>query len=222
MNLRGFLPLLPVLLLLLAVVPGSAQAPAGATYGYGYYGGGHASTAAEGALNGMSNLLSAAGSANLSNSMAAINYEAARSADLDNRLKATDTYFQIRAKNRAYREAEAGPRATSQELFRWAKEEAPSRLTSMQLDPVSGGIAWPLLLTSPEFEANRMKLDQIYIARANYHGGISQQTYQAALQLIAGMQATLKAGVTKYVPQQYVAAKKFLDSLQYELQLPAS
>ena len=43
---------------------------------YGYYGGGHASTAAEGYANGMSNIIQSAGTYNLQTSEAANNYRA--------------------------------------------------------------------------------------------------------------------------------------------------
>ena len=52
-------------------------------YGGGY-GGYHASTAAEGRLTGMGNLVRSAGEANLSNSAAAINYSAAQRNEIEN------------------------------------------------------------------------------------------------------------------------------------------
>ena len=52
-----------------------------------------ASTAAEGYANGVSNIISAQGQRNLSNSQAAINLEQARSANIDNQVKSVNAYW---------------------------------------------------------------------------------------------------------------------------------
>ena len=60
--------------------------------GGGYFGGSHASTAAEGQLRGMGDLVRSQGQANLSNSAAAINYSVARKNEIENRNQWTHTY----------------------------------------------------------------------------------------------------------------------------------
>ena len=52
-------------------------------------------------MNGMANVVRSAGYANVMNSIAAQNYEQAYSADLDNRFKYTNTYFEMRRVNQA-------------------------------------------------------------------------------------------------------------------------
>lgn len=180
----------------------------------------HASTLEEGVLNGFGNAVQGMGQANLYNSAAAKNYEEARSMDYDNRLKWTDTYFQMRAKNKAYREAEAGPRATSQELAQMAHDAAPTRLKPTQLDPLSGSINWPTFLRGPEYAEWRDQLDKVYERRAQSLGAVSAQNYLDAAKLVDGMQSELKTHVKEYPPQEYAAAKKFLQSLQNELRFP--
>ena len=71
---------------------------------YAVFGGGHASTAAEGYANGMSTH-SIGRLYNLQTSQAAINAEQARSMNLDNRLKGTQTYFEMRKVNTASRKS---------------------------------------------------------------------------------------------------------------------
>ncbi len=74
-------------------------------YWGGYPGYSGASTAAESAAHGVSDVVQAAGAANLMNSEAAKNYEAARSQYIDNRLKGTKTYFEMKQYNKDYRDA---------------------------------------------------------------------------------------------------------------------
>jgi len=71
---------------------------------YGTYD--HASTAAEGALRGMADVTRSAGAANLMNSQAAGYWQDAQRRYIENRQYGAETYFNMRAANRAAREAE--------------------------------------------------------------------------------------------------------------------
>ena len=86
-----------------AVPAPTIVSPYGSPY-YGYSGG--ASTAAGSAMNGMANMMSAAGQRNLSNSAAVMNLTQAQRSYIENRNMATNTYFQMRATNKAARAAE--------------------------------------------------------------------------------------------------------------------
>ena len=67
------------------------------------------------------------GEFNYLTSLALINGEEARSRYIDNKLKATNAYFQQRSINRQAREAEAGPRPSSQDVARYAKAKSAER-----------------------------------------------------------------------------------------------
>ena len=81
-----------------------------------YYGGAfidnRASTVGESYARGYADVVRSHGTAILANSEAAINMTQAVRRDMENRDKWTDTYFQMRQKNRDYRAAERGPRPT--------------------------------------------------------------------------------------------------------------
>ena len=196
--------------------------PSGGNYGGGGYGGGyHSSTAAEGRLRGSADLVRSQGEANLSNSAAAINYSLARSNQIDNRSKATSTYFDMRETNRQARAAERGPRPSMEALVRYAQAGKPKRLSPSELDTVTGQIQWPLLLQANDFTDQRAELEGAYgrraassVARANDYWAIKKSTDT--------MLANLKTQVREVPPQDYTVAKKFLESLAYEARLPAS
>ena len=178
-----------------------------------------ASTPAESYGRGMSDMIRAAGAANLLNSEAARNYEEARSRYLENRLQATDTYFQMRSRNRAYREDERRPRPTSEELFRLAKARAPDRLSPSELDPISGEIVWPAALRDPRFAATQQRLERMFAYWAEH-------SRQLTVNQMAELQATIDQLteelmlVVEVVPANtYAEARRFLASLAYELQL---
>lgn len=180
----------------------------------------HASTAEEGLARGMANLVWAAGEANLRNSQAAINYEQARSANFDNRLKATETYFEMRKMNKAYRDAEKSPPASTQDLYRWAKEGAPKRLTPTELDPLTGEINWSVALLGNKYTGHRQKLDDLFASRATHHGRLTQEQHASVRDTTMSFLNDLKNDIRAFAPNDYLAARKMLESLAYEASQP--
>jgi hypothetical protein len=177
---------------------------------------GQAGTAASSYMYGLSSVIQAAGSANLMNSAAANNWEAAYSADLDNRMKATNTYFEMRRVNRQSREEERGPRPTSEELARYARDAAPKRLTPRQLDPVSGEVAWPGILQEQQYSKSRETIDRMFAEREASGGGVGASGYRQLHDAIEQMRTQLISNIKNYHPQNYMDARRFLDSLDYE------
>lgn len=178
-----------------------------------------AATAGESYARGLSDVISAQGSANLSNSQAAINLTEARSKQIENAQQWTNTYFQMRADNRAYRAQEAGPRVTSEQLFRFAKEDAPSRMSPSELDPVSGKLSWPVALKSDDFNKYRSQIEELYMKRAT--GGVLNIDERRQLsKSCVDLNDTLKAQIKDLPPPDYIAAKKFIESLAYEARMP--
>lgn len=205
---------LPLLLLVgVCARPATAQ-----IFGNSYY---HAATEAESAANGMANVISAAGQANLLNSVAAQNYEVARSQDLDNRYKAENVYFEMRKMNREYVAAERGPKPTSEQMFRLAKERAPNRLNANQLDPLTGQISWPVILEEDAYKAYREKLDELFMQRAHYNGQMSPAQYSELQKTTRAMEAELKKHIKEYAGTDYSRARSLLESLSYEATLTA-
>ena len=189
--------------------------------GGGYYGGSHASTAAEGGLRGMGDLVRSQGQANLSNSAAAINYSIAQKNEIENRSQWTHTYFQMRKANREYRAAERGPRPTMEDLVRYAQRGKPKRLGTSEVDTVTGAINWPVLLRSDEFAASRSELEAAFARRAS-HSAIDAEDYAKVKRATSRMLADLKKQVRNVPSNQYMIAKRFIESLAYEAGLPAA
>ena len=191
--------------------------------GGGYYGGypvyTHSSTAAEGRLRGMGDLVRSAGQANLSNSAAAVNYSVARSNQIQNRDQWTSTYFNMRETNRRARAAERGPRPTMEDAVRYAQAGMPKPLSPGELNPITGKISWPRFLQTDEYGANRAKLERIFAYRAS-SGAIGPEDYMKTRQTVDTMLADLKKQIREIPPMQYMSARKFLQSLKYEIDRP--
>ncbi len=200
---------------------GLASAVAFGQWGMGFNRGGYASTAEQAAAYGMSEMMRAQGYQNLENSEAAKNWQQVKSMEYDNRKKWTETYFENRKMNREYRAAEEGPRVTQEQAIRLAKMAAPPRLQSTELDPVTGHIQYPVVLTDKPFDPYREKLDSMFARRAATGGSMDYQEYSQIQGTVDEFLVALKSRASKYAAGEYGRARTFLESLAHELKFPA-
>lgn len=189
--------------------------------GFGFNRGGYASTAGQAAAYGMSEMMRAQGSENLLNSEAAKNWEDAKTLDIQNRMQWTETYFDMRKVNREARAAEAGPPVTQEQAIRMARMAAPARLTSTQLDPVTGHITYPIVLMDTPYTVYRDHLDGLFADRAASGGSMSYEKFQEIQTTVSQFIGALKDNVKKYAAGDYGRARTFLDSLAHEARMPA-
>lgn len=197
--------------------------PQGNTYnaGGGWPGSYHSSTAAEGRLRGMGDLTRSKGQANLDNSAAAINYSVARRSEIENHREYTSAYFDMRAANRQARAEERGPRTTMEEAIRFAQAGMPKPLSPGELNPVSGQISWPSFLRLDSFGDDRAEVDSIFAQRAAT-GAIGADDFMKVRSASNAMIAELKKQVREIPPDQYMIAKRFIESVAYEAGRPAA
>jgi hypothetical protein len=188
---------------------------------YGVYNGGHASTAAEGFMNGMGNFVQSAGAYNLQTSQANINNQTAESQYIDNRLKGTQTYFEMRKINRDARKAEETRGLNTEEAWRYAQAMAPKRMTSVQLDPVTGKIYWPMDMMDPRYDGYRKQLDDLFRQRETAHGSVGFDVYASIQKITTDLLSDLKKNIGLYKPDDYIKMKKFVESLAAEAGYPA-
>lgn len=223
---RNLLFALALTVLAFSAWPAEAQywgAPGGyhGGYGGGYGGYGGGGTAAGNAAQGMASVIQAQGVNHLLNSEAAKNYEDARSKHFDNQIKGTQTYFEMRRMNKAYVDSERDKPVTTEAAFRYAHEAAPKRIGNNQVDPITGSIHWPTVLTNDEFSVERNILNSVFAQRERKHGTLTAEEYSEIQKSTSAILASLKKNLKSYAPDDYLAAKKFTESLAYEARFMA-
>ena len=186
------------------------------------YGGSRAATVGESHARGLSEVVRARGHREMDSAQARIDRAEARSRELDNRLKATKTYFEMRNINREQRfgteeERYEQRRRNSDERFAAAARRAdPNELTHQQLDPVTGKITWPFSLMPAKFEEYRERLDELFAQRATYGERISFETYTEIKQATDEFLEALRKEVRNIEPQPYMEARRFINALAYQ------
>jgi len=206
-------------MLLVLVLLGGAYLAQGQWYD-GAYIDNRASTPGQAAAYGLGEVIRAQGQYNVDTSQAAINMTEAQNKDIQNREAWTKTYFEMRKMNKAYRDAEAGPRPSMEALVRYAEAGRPQALSPAELS-TSGKIAWPGALQAPRYGSQRQQVEQAFAERA-VKGVMPGDEYQKLYTLTNNMMADLKGHITSLAPDAYITAKKFLQSLIYEARQPAS
>jgi len=181
----------------------------------------HASTAAEGYLNGMANRVYAQGLYNRLTAEARTIHAQADSQEIANRQQATDAYFAMRETNRAARAAARGKRAEVTDLAARAKTAAPNRPGQLELSSDSGQINWPELLQEDEYAGHRRALEYAFLYR-KANGSIDAQQRTDIQRTANAMLAQLKTHVREISPMEYVKAQQFIKGLSYEAQLPVT
>ena len=177
-------------------------------------------TAAESYQRGFADVVRSAGEANLMNSLAAQNLEVARAQDIENRVKWTEAYYEMRRANRAYRASKRSPRLSHEEIVRIARQGLPRRLTSAELDPITGEVNWPVVLREQQYADEREKLERLFGKRAEATS-ISQEGHKDIKANTDELLAALKKNISQYKPNDWLGAKKFVESLAYEVRFPA-
>jgi hypothetical protein len=197
-------------------------APSSYGGGFGYAGGYEMSpaTPAGSILEGLAQVVRAQGDYNLATSAAAVNWTTATRQSIQNEKDYVEAYFAIRAYNRQIREAEyARESQLTQNWLRFHPSMKPTRLTSSELDPVSGNINWPLLLLKDDLTSQRQAVQQAFSERHRM-GVMNYNNYRAVQQITNRWFVELLDAIQELSPTEYIQAKKFIEALIYEASLP--
>jgi hypothetical protein len=184
-----------------------------------------AATAGESWARGAADVIRSQGQYNLQNSEAAINWTQARSQQINNDLQQTQVFFDKRNMN--YQNRFAGQRQdraainAQKQMIRYGQEGRPKRLTSKEIDPLTGRITWPILLQGPEYKEPRDTLTAMMQTRAQQEGAIGLEGYETIMGATQQMYATLQSKIQQLNSQDFVDTKNFIDRLVYTVKNPA-
>jgi hypothetical protein len=189
--------------------------------GYGGSGGGDtATTPIQGIDYGIARIIRSEGVYNYLSSEAALTLTEAQRREIENWRLWTETYFEMRRLNREARAAERGPAPTPADFVRYAQIGKPRRLGPSELDSITGQIYWPLMLQLPEFTPFRTEVQRVFAQRAST-GAIDGTDYLKVYDTVAMMKTALQQRIRELPPMDYIAARRFLESLSWEARMPA-
>jgi hypothetical protein len=168
---------------------------------------------AEGAyLQGAATVIQAEGMYNVNTAQAMVEYEQARGLYLSNRKKATENYYAGKEMHQAIEAQKRERNKTSTEsLTLAAKSSVPATLEAAEFNPETGKIAWPKVLLDSQFSAKRAEIEKLAATRVKTTG--KPETVKKIQAATVEMSSILKSKITKLPANDYMHARKFLDSL---------
>jgi hypothetical protein len=195
----------------------------GMGYGDGYYGGygEQATNPVQGIAYGYAKLIESAGDGLKNGADAALTLSEVRRREMDNWKKSLETWLEVEKINQDARAAARGRPLTPADYIRMAQMGKPRRLTPSQLNLLTGELAWPVVLEGTLFESYRQALDGLFAERSE-HGRLSGEEYAQAQQTAQAMGDLLRQRIGALAPADYMAARRFLESVAYELRMPAT
>ncbi len=167
-------------------------------------------------LRGRAAVIRAQGEFNLNTSAAAINFEEARSLNLDNQVKYVETFFEKRRINSSERASERRPHATPEQIARWNEKARPERLPEMELAFAADDIRWPNILMEDTFANDRETIEAAIAEQTVENSGLGSESFRTITNTVEIMRAKLKNQIREMSPAEYLAATKFLESMGYE------
>lgn len=182
----------------------------------------HASTAAEGFLNGEARVIEAIGQANYLNSVAAVNFQEAQGKWIDNRKKYVTTYYENKVYSKEMRDRYAKKPPTKEVWDKIVANSLPDQLTPQEYDRGTGKVTWPHILRTNEYDAFRNRIDELMSKRSAENDGDGSPFQREIASLVDAMKMLLKNNINTVTDSQYADAKAFLRSLDYEVKLMRS
>ena len=89
------------------------------------------------------------------------------------------------------------------------------------MDFITGEITWPILLRADRYAEYRARLEALFAERASADE-LSTAGYLQIDRTAKAMLAELKRRITRVHQMDYIAAKRFIQSLAYEVRRPTS
>ena len=141
---------------------------------------------------------------------------------IEDAKSANSLYYQFREANRAYRARQiARDRASPQVLAKTTLDSVPRWLGRDELDPIGGKIAWPGPFETDEFAKYRTRIETALRARSESSSSKEQEnekqtdTAQIVHDNVREMVELLRTHIEELPADEYMTARKFLDSVEY-------
>jgi hypothetical protein len=158
---------------------------------------------------------------NSTNAKTMLTLQEVRKAALDNSLKTAKTFYEKRKCGDDYHKQNPRKRPTCEAILRYSQASLPKRLTPFELASMGGRIRWPGALQGEEFSDGRIRLECLFAQRQSGSSALGGNVAGQVQTVTAQMREQLQSKIRQMSPTDYVAARKFLTRLAYEVRRPA-
>ena len=172
-------------------------------------------------LTAQAGWITAVANANATNAKTLETLQQVRSLSLDNNLKVAKTFYDKRKLCDDYQKLNPRQRPTQENVIRYSQVSVPKRPAQFELASARGRISWPDVLLDEEFCDGRIQVESLFAQRKASAGGPGSGVSGEVQTVAAQMREQLQAKIRQMSPGEYLAARRFLESLAYESRFPA-
>jgi hypothetical protein len=165
--------------------------------------------------------ITAVANANATNAKTLETLQQVRGLALDNNLKVAKVFYDKRKLCEDYQKLNPRQRPTQESMSRYSQASVPKRPAQFELASTPGRIYWPDMLLDEEFSDGRIQLESLFAQRKAGASAPGSSISGEVQTVAAQMREQLQAKIRQMSPEQYLAARRFLESLAYEARFPA-
>jgi hypothetical protein len=165
--------------------------------------------------------MTAVANANATNAKTLETLQQVRGLALDNNLKVAKVFYDKRKLCEDYQKLNPRQRPTQENVIRYNQASVPKRPVQFELASAPGRIYWPDVLLNEEFSDGRIQLESLFAQRKAGAAAAGNSVSGEVQTVAAQMREQLQAKIRQMSPEEYLAARRFLESLAYEARFPA-
>jgi hypothetical protein len=98
----------------------------------------------------------------------------------------------------------------------------PARTASYQIHPISRRVNWPQLLRRDCFAQPRAEIERLVAEQTVHNSGLGSQNCEDIRRAVEQMKSLLKGQIKSTRPEEYLNARRFLDSVAHEARFVAA
>lgn len=171
-------------------------------------------------LDAKSKWITAVAEVNSTNAKTRLTLQEVQGKALDNNLKVAKTFYDKRTLYAGYQGLNTKKRPTSEAITRYSQTSVQQkRPDRFQLSSFNAKITWPRVLLDDAFFNERISLGSLFAQRRSAQQDSIEDTSHKAQELIEQMSKKLRSKIRNMSPAEYIATRKFLESLAYEATL---
>jgi hypothetical protein len=179
----------------------------------------HASTSEQGFLSGLGDLYRGVGEYEVAASVAAYNWQLARSAALQNNIVERASRAQVYKHSALAQDLQhlENKKKNQRVAAFHAKQARPMLLAASQLDKTTGRVQWPTILYEGRFEKDRLEAEAALREKYDKKLVATNNSDQPLVAAINGMQARLEKDKDQMRPADFYSARAFLIRMKNEV-----
>lgn len=141
----------------------------------------------------------------------------------NNEYLETEVYYKKRAQYHAYHAAQAAARQAAKaqtEPTKNVNRAVSVRIMTETASGKPGKVMWPTIFRASSYEATRRNVDVLLASRTPEDSGAGSLNCVDIMAGIEDLKTSLRGNIHRYSSTDYLAARRFIDLLAQEVQMP--